>query len=137
MSPRAPVFPSTLLVREIGQQECVVGFRTVRVGEIGHPDLWKSFRSHYEEGLEPRYQQTQHAALHFAVSFWRDREVALALAKRFPNHGNYLAQVLLRASQGFNFLDQSAEYNPKHLTIWGQPARLAKAVVAIIPIGEI
>jgi hypothetical protein len=133
---RAPVFPSTLLIQEISPGDCLVGFRTVRLGEIGHPDLWKSFRSHYEEGLEPRYQQTQHAALHFAVSFWRDRDVALALAKRFPSHGNYLARVLLRALQGFNFLDQSAEYNPMHLTIWGQPVRLAEAVVDIIPIGE-
>ncbi len=135
--PRTPVtFPSALEVREIRPEECVRGFRTVRVGQLGHPDLRLSFRSHYEEDLDPRYQQTQHAALHMAVSFWRDRETAIALARRFPDHGGYIAEIMLTSLQGFNVLDQSAEHNPRHLTIWGQSARLAAAVVDILPVGE-
>jgi len=53
--------------------------------------MTRSYRSRFaptmRSGCTPGYQQTQHAALHMAVSFWRRQEAAIELAKRFPKHG--------------------------------------------------
>lgn len=119
------------MLREIDAAASIEAFRTVRVGEVDDPALRDSFRSHYEEGLEPRFQQTQHAALHYAVSMWRDAAVATAVARRYSKLGTFLARVVLTHGQGFNYLDPSVEPNPKHLTVWGAPDNLARAVVDI------
>ncbi len=82
--------------------------------------------------MEPRYQQVQHSALHMAISFWREYDVAYKIAQTYSEHGDYIATVVLTSGRGFNVLDRAAEKNPKHLTIWGQPVSLARAVVAIV-----
>lgn len=134
MSPREARIPPQLLLREVSPEQYLRGFRTVKVGEPDHPDLPDSFRSHYEEGVEPRYRQTQHAALHMAVSFWRNQETARILAKRYPKHGNFIATVEFPWGQGIDYLDPSMETDPEHLTVWGSPEALAAAVVAIVPV---
>jgi hypothetical protein len=135
VAPRDASFAPQLLIRQIEAGERIEAFRTVRVADVRHPDLPLSFRSHYEEGLAPRFQQTQHAALHMAVSFWRTEEQALAVARQFfPKHGEYLARAVLSGGQGFDYLDPRGERHPEHLTVWGDPARLAQAVVDITPI---
>jgi hypothetical protein len=123
-----------LLIREIRPEERLLGFRVVKVGDVDDPDLPLSFQSHHDEGLHPRYEETEHAALHVAISFWRTPEPALALGRRFPKHGRYLAKAALTYGLGFDCLDQSAEVNPQHLAVWGSPERLAEAVVEINPI---
>lgn len=134
MSPRESRIAPTLQIHEIAPEECIDAFHTVKVATIGDPALPDSFRSQYEEGLAPRYRQTQHTATHMAVSFWRNEETCRVLAKRFPKHGSHIARVNLTSGYGFDYLDPSLETDPQHLTIWGLPERLAAAVVAIVPV---
>lgn len=108
----------------------------MKVAGLDDPDLWRSFRSHYEEDLPPRYQQTQHAALHMAVSFWRTESTARAVAQKFPRHGSHIARVELQHGAGFNYLDPDVELNPQHLTIWGAAETLAAAAVDIVPVEQ-
>lgn len=130
-----PWIAPQLVVRQIEPELYLEAFHTVRVGEIDHPDLSLSFRSHYEEDLAPRFRQTQHAALHMAVSFWRNQEKCWGIAnKYFPKHGEYIARVVLPFSHGIDYLDPAAELDPEHLTIWSQPETLARAVVDIVPV---
>lgn len=131
---RKPTTPSSLLIHEIAGSDCIEAFRVVRVGARGDPRLSESFESHYETGMAPRYEETQHAAIHMAVSLWREPEPAIAIAREYPKVGGHLARVQLRAGNGFNYLDPLAERSPKHLTVWGAPERLAQAVVDIVPI---
>jgi hypothetical protein len=135
VSPRDPRIAPTLVIHEVAPEQCLDGFHTVQVATLDDPALPASFRSHYEEGLEPRYRQTQHAATHMAVSFWRDEEICRVLAKRFwPKHGTHIARVCLTFGHGFDYLDPSLETDPEHLTIWGNPDRLAAAAIAIVPV---
>lgn len=134
MPPRDRI-ASELRLLEIRPEECIEAYRSVRVGDCDHLDLPLSFLSHSEEGKPPRYRQTQHAALHTAVSFWRDEETALEVARTFDlRHGEYLARVALTFGFGFDYLDPSLEQNPLHLTVWGSSERLARACVSILPI---
>jgi hypothetical protein len=126
--------PAELRIREIAEGEHLRGFRIVKVATPDDPDLPLSFRSHHAEGLEPRRQQTQHAALHTAISCWRSGESAARLAKRFPKLGSYVAVVDLEAGHGFNYLNPEDEIDPEHLTIWGDSAALAAAVADIVPV---
>lgn len=132
--PRQPRIAPRLVLHEVAPEQCIEGFHTVKVATLDDPALPDSFRSHYEEGLKPRYHQTQHAAIHMAVSFWRDEEMCRVLAKSYPQHGSHIARVHLTSGNGFNYLDPSLEMNPRHLTVWGGPGRLAAAVVAIVPV---
>jgi hypothetical protein len=134
VSPREPRIAPTLLIHEVAPEQCIYAFHTIKVATLNDPALPDSFRSHYEEGLEPRYRQAQHAATHMAVSFWRDEETCRVLAKRFPKHGTHIARVCLTFGHGFDYLDPSLETDPQHLTVWGDPARLASAVVDIVPV---
>jgi len=74
MAPRQAHMAPQLLLMEIAPGERIEAFRTVRTGDPLDPELPASFRSHHAAGMEPRYQEAQHAALHMAVSFWRDAE---------------------------------------------------------------
>lgn len=133
--PRDARIAPQISVFEVAPEECVRGFRTVKVSTLDDPNLWRSFRSHYEEGSKPRYRETQHAALHMAVSFWRTRETAIRLAENFfPKHGEHVAQVVLTFGHGFDYLDPAMELDPEHLTVWGGAARLAAAAVDIVPV---
>jgi hypothetical protein len=133
VSPR-PSAPPHLLIREIPADAVLEGFRVVKVGQQDHPDLADSFRSHYEEGCEPRNVEGQHAVLHMGLSFWRDREQAAKLARRCPWIGGYTAHLRLAAGFGFDSLDPSCERNAKHLSVWGDPERFAQFVVDIVPV---
>lgn len=133
MSPR-PSAPADLLIREIPAGELLEGFRVVKVAHQDDPGLPDSFRSHYEEGCEPRRVEEQHAVLHMGLSFWLDRELAAKLARRFPWIGGYTAYVRLAPGFGFDWLDPSGERNPKHLSVWGNPETLAQFVVDIVPV---
>jgi hypothetical protein len=124
----------TLRLREVGPEQVLDCFRTIKVAVLDDLDLPLSFRSHYEEGIGPRYQQTQHAALHMAVSFWREQEIAVMLAKRYPKHGAHVARLMLTFGHGINYLDPQDETNPQHLTIWASPQALAASVVGIVPV---
>jgi hypothetical protein len=135
VSPREPRIAPTLLVHEIAPEQRIDAFHTIKVATLDDPALPDSFRSHYEEGLRPRYRQAQHAATHTAVSFWRKEETCRVLAKRFwPKHGTHIARVSLAFGNGFDYLDPSLETDPDHLTIWGMPEKLASAVAAIVPV---
>jgi hypothetical protein len=74
VSPRQARIAPTLQIHEVGDGECIVGYHTIRVASADDPALPESFGSHFAEGLRPRYQQTQHAAIHMAVSFWRTED---------------------------------------------------------------
>ncbi len=112
----------------------LIGFRAVKVASLEHPDLWRSFRSHYEEGKAPRYQQSQHAAMHMAVSFWRSIDAARNLVQALPQLGDYIAEVWLPYGLGINYLDPAQERTPGHMTIWSQAVQLAKCAVSIVSV---
>ncbi len=130
---REPWIAPDLRIRAVQPEECVEGYRAVRVATLNDPALPDSFRSHYEEGREPRYRQTQHHALHHAVSLWRDKETMAALIRKFPKLGGHVARVQLTFGLGFDYLDPAAEENPRHLTVWGAPDAFASSVVEIFP----
>jgi hypothetical protein len=123
-----------LIVRSIAPDEQIEAFRAVHVADPADADLPLSFRSHYETPLKPQPLETDRTALYMAVSFWLAPEPIIALARRLPKLGRFLARVDLGYGSGFDYLDRTLERNPQHLTIWGAREKLAGAVVDIVPI---
>lgn len=124
-----------LLIHALALDECIEAYRAVFVGEPEHPDLPASFRSHYEMGMDPRREQIDYAVRHTGVSMWRNQDKMVAIARKYwPKLGEFVARVELRHGRGFNYLDPSCERDPEHLTTWGDPEKLAGAVVDIVPI---
>jgi hypothetical protein len=127
-------YPPQLVIEQIGPGEEVTGYRAVHVPDVDDPQLERSFRSHYEMGLEPQPAERQHAAIFMAVSLWSEPEIVARFARRFPVMGAYIARVVMAHGLGLDRLDPSAERNPKHLTVWGTRGSLAASVVEIYPV---
>jgi hypothetical protein len=118
---------------EIGAGEEIEAYRIVKVREPSDPALSNSFKSHYESGLRPQPLEGRHAAIHMAVSLWRGRDQAAAIARRFPAIGKHLALVRLGPEAGFDYLEPEQD-RPGHLTVWGDKLLLAQSVVDIVPV---
>ena len=67
------------------------------------------------------------------LSMFERPDQAAATALQFPVIGGFLAHVRLTADGGFGAADTGP---PGHLTVWGRPVQLLKAVVDIASVDE-
>lgn len=108
-------------------------FRIVRSDNPEDPVLLNSLRSHYELGEEPRKVERTSTLIHMGISAYLQEGVAHGTAQRYPTTGSYVAQLLLRSGNGFNYAQTG---HPLHLTLWADPIKLRESVVDIQPIWE-
>jgi hypothetical protein len=106
-------------------------WRIVRTDVRDDPVFVGSFRSNYELGSPPRKIEGSATVIHMGVSMYLNRDTALETAKRFEKLGDHLARVDLRSGRGFNYAFTGHRH---HLTIWGDPVKLADATVDIEPV---
>lgn len=125
---RATPGPPVVSVAELRSSERIVAYRIVRSELSGDPALIDSFRSHYELGQEPRKVERRSTVIHMGISTYLNEEVARGIAQRFPRLGGFVAQLVLRSGNGFNYAHTG---HPLHLTVWGDPIKLINAVVDI------
>ena len=67
------------------------------------------------------------------ISIYLNEGVAHGTAQRFPKLGDFVAQIVLKHGNGFNYAQTG---QPLHLTIWGDPIKLSSAVVDIDSVWE-
>lgn len=120
-----------------------VVFRFVRVDNQNNAALIEDFRSDAARGKTPRGRSaalpghidgmSAFRTLDLARERWRD--IASLARRTLPagpvRVGEHIAEVALTAGAGFACED--LEHPSGHLTIWGDPAALARAVLDILP----
>lgn len=120
----------SLTVYEVTPGLTLTVYRIVRSEHPDDPVLANSLRSHYEMGVEPR-GPIRPAVLHMGISTYLDIEPARRTAQRWPRFGEYIAHLALKDGNGFNW---AMTGHPKHITVWGDPLKLAAAVVDIVEV---
>jgi hypothetical protein len=121
--------PRRLVVEQVPPSGLRV-YRIVTTADRESGGWLRSFESSYERGVAPRPASPEEAfrAIYMGISVFERCGQAMAVARRFPRIGSYVAQLDLSADEGFSF----ARWGPKgHLTVWGAPAKLASAVVKV------
>ena len=116
---------------EVAAGSPVTAFRIVRSDLVDDPVFLNSLRSHYELGEEPRRVERSSTVIHMGISAYLDEATAHGTAERFPKLGDFVAEIRLRPTNGFNFAHTG---HPRHLTVWGDPVKLQEAVVDTVPV---
>lgn len=119
-----------IMVYEIPDGQSFQLFRIVRSANKDDPVLVNSLRSHYELDHDPP-GPTRPAVLHMGLSTYLEIGPARETANRFPRIGSYVAELALKAGNGFNW---AMTGHPKHITVWGEPVKLAESVVDIVDV---
>jgi hypothetical protein len=103
-------------------------FRIVRNADLNALEFVQSFRSHAELGLPPRpgSPELTHPLIYQGISVYESREAAVETARRFPQIGGYVAELLISPDSGVRYLRWGAR---GHLTLWGEAVKLALTAV--------
>ena len=122
-----------LTVYEIPAEVTLEVFRVVKVSSIADPALADSFRSHFELKRPPRKIEATFIVVHMGVSCWRSEEGARKLATSYPTIGAHVARLEIEGGKGFN-ASSSVLGGSQHLTVWGDPIKLAAVVTDVVPV---
>jgi hypothetical protein len=109
-------------------------YRITKAEDVDDPALVDDFRSHYETGKPPRNVEEGWAVVHMGISCFRTEGAAASTARFWPVIGDHVAAVDLGPGEGFNIAETGSA---QHLTIWGDPVKLAAAVEEIRAVAEI
>lgn len=98
------------------------------------PDLIESFKSNYERGRPPRKIETRSTPPHMGLSMYQARHNAEEVTRVFHfKPGRFVARMLLERENGFAYAGLA---EPGHLTVWGRPLQLLRAVDHIFEIQD-
>lgn len=128
---RATYGPPHLAVYELQPGETLTCWRIVRSEHPDDPVFLNSLRSHYELSAEPRSVERTSHLIFLGISTYVDESIAHETAARFRKIGDWLAQLRIEHGHGFNYAQTG---HRSHLTIWGDPIKLAASVVDINPV---
>ena len=109
-------------------------FRAVPTDDRDSPEFTRAFRSRLELQLPPRGGTPEHRfrALASGISVRDSGEALVASVRHFRKKGRelgpYAARLRLVGGQGFSTARWGARY---HLTVWGDPVKLAQSAVDI------
>lgn len=120
-----------IVVNEITGTAVLRIYRITKTDKRDDPAFVGSFKSHYELGQPPRRAETGWTIIYMGVSSYETKNRAVGTAEAFPVIGNYVAEVVLTAGNGFNYANTGP---PGHLTVWGDPFKLAAAVADVVPV---
>jgi hypothetical protein len=93
----------------------------------------EDFQSAFVLGFPPpRRIQRRSAVIWMGLSTYRSREAAESLLRAVPKIGTHVSELVLPYGQG---LAVAETVRPGHVTVWGDPLKLANAVVNVYPVG--
>jgi hypothetical protein len=112
-----------------GQDAVVELYRAVKTDD---PTL-RDFTSAFALGSPPpRRLQKRSAPVWMALSTYQAREQLEDRMKAIPQIGTHVARLELQSGQGFA-LAETVEAG--HVSLWGDPLKLANSVVDVYPVG--
>lgn len=94
--------------------------------------MLEDFKSHKDRGIHLRRPTADALRLWDGVSVYRDREVAIALARKLTHLGHFVAAVSVPLD-GTITVELDNRRNG-HCTLWATPESLARLVVSIEPV---
>ncbi len=123
------------------KEQALTVFRFVRPRRVEDPGLIDDFLSDQAAGKPKRGRALRIPELWDGLSCFRTLDLARArwsdiaeLASRrgqTPRVGSFIAEVALSPDSGFAYEDLG--HDDGHMTVWGEPARLASAASQIHP----
>ena len=112
-------------------------FRIVKSPDMDSDEFVDSMLSRAAKGLPPRAgtPEETHPLIHEGISVYDTPQKAAATARRLRSAGrgvgDYVAELLLAENTDVLYLP----WGPRgHLTVWGDPIKLAESAVDTIPI---
>jgi hypothetical protein len=130
VTPPLPTDPEAARL-ELAEGEELTVFRIVRIGDVEDPAFVDSFRSHAELGLPPRGPEAVHEVIYEGVSVFETREAATETARKWPQIGQYVAELRLTHETGVLYL----RWGPSgHLTLWADALTLTGTAVDTMPV---
>ena len=115
-----------------GDDELVV-HRIVRFPDSNAEEYADSFKSHAELGLPPTGIEQAHPLIYTGISAYRSQTAAKRTARAYPAIGQYVAKLRITAIDDVRFYRWG---HATHLTLWGDPLKLASTTIDIVPIDE-
>lgn len=125
---RTTYVPRHLAVYELQPGEVLSCWRIVRAEDPEDPVFLNSLRSHHALSREPRHVERSSWLIYLGISTYLDESVAHETAERWPKIGDWVARLRMEHGHGFNYAQTG---HRSHLTIWGDPIKLAESVVDI------
>lgn len=115
----------------LADDEELVVYRIVNEPDPDAPRFVESFRSHAELDLPPRGRELSHPLVYEGISVFDTAEAAAETARRFPRLGSHVAELHVGPATDARYFSWGAR---GHLTLWGEPLKLAGATVDTIPV---
>ena len=128
--------------QELAEGQTLQVYRLVHVSEPADPALAEDMKSNAAKGKPPSGREVRQPAVHRGLSVYKSHNQAAALRRRIADRliargsnqpvriGDYVARLVL-SGPGIGYEDRDEPDG--HLTIWGEPSRLAGAVADISP----
>jgi hypothetical protein len=101
---------------------------------LTNPPTLEDFTSHAALGRQPRKVAPEMARLLHGLSVEHSEAGAREQALRLPRLGQFIAKLDLPVGGPVTW-DQTTK-RPGHHTLWGEPAVIARYVVAVVPVHE-
>lgn len=124
--------PSAYTVYDIKGTSNLEVYRVTTTDDRDSPEFMECFMSNFALDRPPRKLEVGSAIIHMGISCWRSYNAAAGLARIFPQIGSYVARVTLAGGNGFNVAltgrAEGSEGRSQHLTVWGDPVKLAASV---------
>lgn len=121
--------PAQLTV--ITVQEPLTAYRIVSCASVDDETLVESFKSNCDRGIPLRKNSAEasYRMVWQGVSMFATFDRASSAAQTFPKLGSYVASVDLQPGMGFSY---ALWGSTGHMSVWGDPARLAGQVADIV-----
>jgi len=136
------VDPDAVRRRRLAKGERLEVYRLVRVADVRDAGLLEDMKSNAAKARFPRGREVRQPTIHEGLSVYRSRQGAInrrrLVAERLERLGrdepvligDYVARLQLEGPDvGYEDRDEA----DGHMTIWGEPFRLAGAVADIFP----
>lgn len=115
----------------LADDEELVVFRIVKDPDPEAPGYVESFKSHAELDLPPRGPELSHPLVYEGISAYDTADAAAETARKYPVLGSHVAELHVGPGTEARYFWWGAR---GHLTLWGEPLKLAGATVDTIPV---
>lgn len=109
-----------------------VAYRVLHRTVKTDPPAAIDFMSNKALGKPPRNAELREPVLHDGLSVWDSLESAIAMARQFPQHGAFIAELTIAPD---SMITIRKTRGPGHFTIFGHAEAIRACVTRVFPVG--